>query len=85
MKVIVIGHAGHGKSTLTKAIKQLGNQGIELIEAGSNELLDLMKEQKEKERQLEEYMKKNIVLAEPRPNREIRRGNRKLKSWQWER
>lgn len=82
MKVIVIGHAGHEKNTLAKAIELLGKQGVE---AGTSELIDLMKEQKEREKQLEEYAKKEIVLAEPTPNRETRRGNRKLKSWQWKR
>lgn len=85
MKVIVIGHAGHEKNTLAKAIELLGKQGVECVEAGTSELIDLMKEQKERGKQLEEYAKKEIVLAEPTPNRETRRGNRKLKSWQWKR
>lgn len=85
MKVIVIGHVGHGKSTLVKAIELLSKQGIECIEADTSDLIDLMKEQKEKDKQLEEYAKKELILAEPKSNRETRRGNKKLKSWEWKR
>lgn len=67
----------------------IGQQNNECIESDTSNLIDLMNEQKEKIKQLEEYAKKEIVLADPTPipmsNRETRRGNRKLKSWQWKR
>ena len=75
MKIGIIGHSGHGKSTLIEAIKAQEREAIELIELKTKDLLEESKAQEIKESDFIEIYK--------RPNREERRGNKnKLKNWQ---
>lgn len=75
MKIGIIGHAGHGKSTLVQGIMSIqGKTIIEPIELKTKDLLELSKAKELKESDFIETFKL--------PNRAERRGNKKkLKNW----
>lgn len=73
-KVIILGHAGHGKSTLLKAIETVSNHQLKVncIEA------DISKLKAELDCSLD---KEIFEVKEHKPNRAERRGNKKVKEW----
>ena len=85
MRIVIIGHAGHGKTTLMEAIKTItGNQCIEMH---TNDLVEVYKEEREK---LDKALKamENIRIGEMLDFEPVadtssrRKKGKELKNWQ---